>query len=256
MKRALVTGASSGIGKAFAEQLAARGSHLVLVARDETRLEALAASLVQTHGVEVEVLVADLGNASQLAAVEERLAYEEAPVDLLVNNAGMGSHGKFHESSIDHEVNVVKVNVIAVQRLTHAVAAVMAKRGKGKILNVSSVAAFGPSPTVATYAATKAFVSSFSQAIAVELAPKGVTVSCICPGLTRTEFQQRSNSDSKGVPDRLWLSADEVAASGLEGIEKAKFLYVPTFKYKVYTKVLKFVPVRLIYKVNKLFKRK
>ncbi|MGB5760022.1 MAG: SDR family oxidoreductase, partial [Acidimicrobiales bacterium] len=215
--RALITGASSGIGKAFARLLAAQGTDLVVVARDEARLTALATELEQGDGVTVEVLVADLADRSQLETVAERLQSTTSPIDLLINNAGFGFTGDFIDLDPDRETSVVDVNVSAMHRLAHAAGTAMSARQRGGIINVSSVAGFGPSPKAATYAATKAFVTSFSEALHMELGPFGVVVSCLCPGLTRTEFQQRANSPTAAVPAAFWQSADVVAAAGLRG---------------------------------------
>jgi uncharacterized protein len=224
--RALVTGASSGIGLSIARQLAAEGTELVLVARDQARLEALAAEV----RVPSQVLVADLGDPEQLAKVEARLSADADPIDLLVNNAGFGFVGRFDQLDIDKEASVVAVNITALMRLAHAAAAAMVTRtGTRGIMNVSSVAGFIPSPNAATYAATKAFVTSLSQAMHEELKGSGVAVSALCPGYTRTEFQDRANAgaSSSKVPDRLWQSAEAVAIAGLDGVFANKPIVIP-----------------------------
>jgi short-subunit dehydrogenase len=237
--RALVTGASSGIGKAIAEQLAADGTRLVVVARDEDRLVALAAGL----DVDVEVMVADLGDRDALARVEGRLRDEDHPVDLLVNNAGFGLTGLFHELDVDRESAVVNVNVTALHRLSHAAAAAMVERGGGGgILNVSSIAASAPAPKSATYAATKAFVSSFSEAQHGELLEHHVHVTALCPGFTRTEFQDRAEFDTSDIPDMLWQSADVVAAAGLKGVDLNRVNVVPGGLNKVGVGLLGVLP--------------
>ena len=229
--RALVTGASSGIGHAMARLLAANGCRLVVVARDEARLKALAEDLRRDPGVpddvDVEILVAYLSDRDQVTTVAARLGADDNPIDLLVNNAGFGQSGDFIDLDPERELAVVDVNVAAVQRLAHAAGAAMAARGGGSILNVSSVVGFGPSPGAATYAATKAFVTSLSEAIHMELAPHGVVVSCLCPGLTRTEFQQRAGHDADDIPDRLWQSAETVARAGLAGMATGRPIVVP-----------------------------
>lgn len=222
--RALVTGASSGIGKAIAEQLATDGTRLVVVARDGDRLDALAGAL----DVDVEVMIADLGEHDALARIEERLRDDDHPVDLLVNNAGFGLIGPFHDLDIERESAVVDVNITALHRLSHAAASTMVERGGGGgILNVSSIAASAPAPNSATYSATKAFVSSFSEALHAELAEHHVHVTALCPGLTRTEFQDRAEFDTSHIPDFLWQSADEVAAAGLKGVDQNRANVVP-----------------------------
>ena len=221
--RALVTGASSGIGREIARQLADAGTDLVVVARDEQRLRELADSV----DVDCEVLVADLADRTMLAAVERRLADRSSPIDLLVNNAGFGSQGMFHELDVDRESAVIDVNVTAVHRLAHAAAGAMVSAGRGGILNVSSVAGFMSTPGSATYAATKAFVTSMSEALHTELSPHGVHVCALCPGFTRTEFQSRADYDASAIPDAAWQSAADVASAGLRGVEKNRAVVVP-----------------------------
>lgn len=221
--RALVTGASSGIGASMTRLLAAEGTALVIVARDTARLEALAAEL----GGEIEVLTADLGTADGVAAVAARLRDSERPVDLLVNNAGFGFQGDFASLDQTRERAVIDVNVGALHELCHVAAGAMTDRGGGAILNVSSVAAFFPTAGNATYAATKAFVTSFSESLHQELAAKGVTVTASCPGFTRTEFAERAGFDGSDVPGFLWQSADTVARHALDATAAGKAQAVP-----------------------------
>jgi uncharacterized protein len=224
--RALVTGASSGIGNAIARLLASEGTELVVVARDRTRLEALANQVK----VPCQVLVADLNDRWELANVEDRLSAQTDPIDLLVNNAGFGFVGRYDELDLDKEVSVVNVNVVALMRLSHVAAAAMATRtGRRDILNVSSVAGFIPSPTSATYAATKAFVTSLSQAMHEELLGTGIGVTALCPGFTRTEFQDRANAgdSTNKIPKMLWQTAEAVALAGLDGMAANKAIVIP-----------------------------
>jgi uncharacterized protein len=227
-KRALVTGASSGIGLEIARQLAADGTELVVVARNGQRLQELANSV----SVGCEVLVADLADPTELSYVEDRLRDRSAPIDLLVNNAGFGFQGAFHELDLEREATVVDVNVSAVLRLAHVGASEMVSAGQGGILNVSSMAGFVGSPGTATYAATKAFVTSLSEAIHTELLPLGVHVTALCPGFTRTEFQDRADYDASGIPDILWQSASDVAKAGLDGVRVNRAVVVPGLKNK------------------------
>jgi short-subunit dehydrogenase len=224
---ALVTGASAGIGTEFASQLASRGNGVVLVARDGARLEALAKELGARHRVPAEVLVADLTDPAQLAAVEDRLTDRERPIDVLVNNAGFGTNGRLHELDRDVETREVNLNVVALVRLTHAALGPMVERGSGGVLNVSSLAGGQPTPGNATYGATKAFVSSFTQSVHEELRGTGVNITVVCPGFTRTEFQLRAGIDSSKVPGFLWQSAEEVAAGALAALEHNRAVYVP-----------------------------
>jgi uncharacterized protein len=224
---ALITGASAGIGASFATQLAARGNDVVLVARDAARLEALAKELAATHGVATEVLVADLTDENALASVEARLTDTARPIDTLVNNAGFGTNGLLHELDVDTETRQIGLNVVALVRLTHAALGPMVARRDGGILNVSSLAGMQPTPRNATYGATKAFVTSFTQSVHEELRGTGVRATVVCPGFTRTEFQVRAGIDSSRVPGFLWQSADEVAAGALDALEKGRAVYVP-----------------------------
>jgi uncharacterized protein len=220
---ALVTGASAGIGEEFARQLAGRGHDLVLVARDRARLEALAKELSDAHGANAEVLPADLTNGEQLAVVEERARN----VDMLVNNAGYGTFGNFHELDLSVETRLVHLNVLALMRLTHAAAGGMAARGRGAILNVSSLAGYQPGPMNATYSASKAFVTSFTEAVHEEMKGTGVSVSVLCPGFTHTDFQERANAPASDVPGFMWQNAPEVAKAGLDGVAKNKAIIIP-----------------------------
>ncbi len=237
--RALVTGASSGIGNAIARQLAADGTELVVVARNESRLDGLAESV----SVNCEVLPADLSDLDQLGHVEERLAATgDGAIDLLVNNAGFGFVGPFHQRSLSGEAAVVAVNVLVLQRLTHAALSSMVPRGRGGLLNVSSVAGWMPAANSATYAASKAFVTSFSESIHAELKPKGIHVTALCPGFTRTEFQARASYDASGIPRPLWQTPDKVAGAGLAGIAQNRPIVVPGVQNKVGASMFQTLP--------------
>ena len=220
---ALITGASAGIGEEFARQLAERGNDVVLVARDVARLEALAKELTAKSGVRADVLGADLTDPAQLATVEARAR----TVDVLVNNAGFGTFGPFHTLDLATETREINLNVIALVRLTHAAAGPMVERGKGAILNVSSLAGFQPGPLNATYSATKAFITSFTQSVHEELSGSGVAVTALCPGFTHTEFQERAQAPASGVPAFMWQNAPEVARAGLDGLAKNRAVVLP-----------------------------
>lgn len=241
-QRALVTGASSGIGEAIARQLAEQGTELVLVARRRQRLEQLAAELE----VPVELIVADLGADDQLQLVVDRLQANDDAIDLLVNNAGVGTVGDFLDTDARAESNMLGVNVAAVHVLCRAGGSAMVARGGGAILNVSSIAGFAPTPRSATYGATKAFVTSLSESLHVELGPQGVVVSCLCPGLTRTEFHEQAGYRPEGVPQRSWQSADQVAAAGLDGLARGKALIVPGGHNKAAAVAAKVAPSSLV----------
>jgi uncharacterized protein len=242
MTVALVTGASSGLGREFAEQLAARGDGLVLVARDRGRLEAVAAELRDRHGADVEVLAADLADRAQLHRVAERVADPARPVDLLVNNAGFGSPRGFVQGDLEEEERAVDVMVRAVMVLCHAAGGAMRGRGSGAILNVSSVASF---TAMGHYSAIKSYVTVLSEALANELAPHGVTVTAVCPGFVRTEFHQRAQMDMSRLPGPLWLQAPQVVQDALDAVAEGKVVAVPSPVYKGVVGVLRVVPRRV-----------
>ncbi len=240
---ALVTGASSGIGREIARRLAAEGSDLVVVARDRDRLDALAHEVTHAHdGAEVEVLVADLADPAGLAAVEARVGDAERPVDLLVNNAGFGTYGTFVDLDVDGEEREIAVNVTALVRLTHAALSAMVPRGRGAVMNVSSVAGLQATPGNATYGATKAFVASFGEAVAGELAGTGVTLTTVLPGYTRTEFQERAGIGGRNIPGPAWMTAEDVAARALEATRSGRPWLVPGTFNKVAVAVAAPVP--------------
>ena len=236
--RALVTGASSGIGDAIARRLAGAGTDLVVVARDRDRLERLAADLP----VATEVLPADLADPAAVDRVAARIEADDAPVDLVVNNAGFGNYGPFAGLDRDAETAVVTVNVAALHRLCHAAAGALGSRGGGGILNVASVAGLMPSASGATYNATKAFVVSLSESLHLELRSAGVHVTALCPGLTRTEFQDRAGIDLSDLPGFLWQDADTVAAAGLAGVAAGRVRVVTGIHNKVAVTGLRLVP--------------
>lgn len=216
--RALVTGASAGIGREMARQLAAEGTELVVVARDEARLSALAEEV----GVECEVLPADLSDPAQVAAVAQRMAAADRPIDLLVNNAGFGVPGPIVDKQLDGQLAMVDVLVRAVVELSHVGVQAMVPRGNGTILNVSSGAGFIHPTGGSVYAASKAFVTRYSQGLDLELEGTGVNVTAVCPGFTRTEFQDRAGYDASDIPDFAWQSAEDVARQGLEAAHKGR----------------------------------
>ena len=236
---ALVTGASSGIGRAIAVQLAADGSDLIVVARRRDRLEELADELRAAHGVTVDVLVADVTEADQLAIVEERL---RAGVDLLVNNAGVGGQGAFAEIPVDRQDSQIRLNVLAPVRLTHAALEHMLPRGRGGILNVSSLAGLQPMPYVATYAATKAYLSTFSNALHEEVRGQGVSVTNLLPGFTTTEFHGVAGINRSIVPRLAWMKADNVARAGLRAVARGRAQCVPGLGYRILAGISSLTP--------------
>ena len=237
----LLTGATAGIGPEYARQLAARGDDLVLVARDAARLEEVAEELRRAHGVEVEVLVADLTDRDAIARVEGRLADRARPVDLLVNNAGFGLKQRFLDNSADDETAMLEVLVTAVLRLSHAALGPMAERGHGGIINVSSVAAFLPR---GSYSAAKAWVNSFSEWAHLEYASRGVTVMALCPGFTKTEFHERMQV--RRGDGFMWLDVDFLVRRSLEDFEKGRAYSIPGAQYRTIATLSKAIPNRLL----------
>lgn len=241
MTTALVTGATAGLGNAFARRLAADGNGLVLVARDAVRLEEVGTTLRKQHGVEVEVLAADLSEREQLEQVADRLRDEARPVDVLVSNAGFGVGKPFLGVHLSEEERMLDVMVRAVLVLTRAAAPGMVARGRGNIITVSSVAGFFPG---GTYSAAKAWATSFTTSLAGELARTGVTATALCPGYVRTEFHQRAKMDVSDLPAWSWLTADRVVADCLADVRRGRVVSVPGLRYKVAVFFLRHIPLR------------
>lgn len=236
---ALVTGASSGIGTVFARKLAARGYDLILVARREDRLRALAAELPTG----VEIVSADLSQEEGVEAATHALT-ESAMLELLVNNAGFGTLGRFWEADIEGQKSMHEVHVMATMRLTHAALARMVPRKKGAVINVSSVAAFGQSPGNVSYCATKAWINSFTEGLDMELRSvrSPVKVQALCPGFTETEFHETLGMDPRTIPRFLWMKSDSVVETSLKALERGKVIVVPGWKYKIGAALMKHLP--------------
>jgi len=251
-RSALITGASSGIGEAMAELLGQAGIPQVVVARRVDRLEELAA---RHSGI--EVLAADLTTAEGLDVVVRRVADEEHPIDLVVNNAGFGTSGEFFELDGERLGNEIGLNVAALTRISRAALGAMVPRGRGYLLNVSSVVSFQPAPRLAVYAATKAYVTSLSESLHEEVRSRGVHVTALCPGLTRTEFQSVSRTDSYSgqYPSFAWLTATEVAEAGLRDVAKGRALSVPGALYKTMVTASSIAPRGLARKVAAMVQR-
>ncbi|WBB48188.1 SDR family oxidoreductase [Verrucosispora sp. WMMA2044] len=247
---ALITGATAGIGAAFATRLAADGWHLVLVARDGARLAAQAAELTGRNGVETETVTADLSTDDGCALVERRLA-DGPPVELLVNNAGISLNKPFLRSSVQDETRLLRLNVHAVLRLTLAALATMTERRSGAVINVSSVAGFGAVMPGSTYSASKAWVTNFSESVGQSARPFGVRVMALCPGYTRTEFHKRAGIDMSKTPGWMWLQATDVVDEALRDLHKGKLVSVPSWKYKLAVAGLRHAPRRLLEVVSR-----
>jgi len=231
-RTALVTGASSGIGRALAVGLARRGLDLVVVARRANRLEELAEEVRTAHGRAAEVLAADLGDPDQRGPVEARLADPTRPVDVLVNSAGFGSQGRLATLGIDDEERQVQVNVLAVLRLTRAALPGMIERGTGAVVNVSSIAGHQPIPLWATYSASKAFVTTLSRAVQDELKSTGVRCLTVLPGFTRSEFHDHTGFERSLIPGPLWMESEAVAEAALDSLEQGRAEVVPGLHFR------------------------
>lgn len=246
---ALVTGASSGIGEAFVRQLAKAGTPVIVVARRRDRLDALARELGN-----IEVLPADLATDDGVATVITRL--ENGDVDLLINNAGFGNNGPFHELTDVKAGEEIRVNVLALARLTRAAVGPMVAKGRGGILNVSSIASFQAAPGFGSYAATKAFVTNFTETVHEDLRSTGVKVTALCPGLTRSEFHSTADIDGYDrYPSFVWQTADEVAAFGLKALERNTCIAVPGAPNKALTGITSVLPRAVTRRLAGLSKR-
>jgi len=231
-RRSLITGASSGIGAAFAEHLAREQFELIIVARRVGLLEALAKILKTKYGTPVEVMQADLAEIDQLRAVEQRIAHD-SPLDLLVNNAGFGAYRAFVELDPNKADELIRLQVTAVTRLTRAALPGMISRHVGSIINVSSRFAFSGSfsapslPKRAVYAATKAYVNTFTQILHNELVGTGVKVQALCPGVVRTEFHERMGMDLSRIPAAMMMKPDDVVEASLAGLKLGEVICIP-----------------------------
>ncbi|WP_340558771.1 SDR family NAD(P)-dependent oxidoreductase [Streptomyces sp. GSL17-111] len=253
MTTALITGATAGIGAAFARRLARDGHDVVLVARDAERLARQATELHDRHGIEASTLRADLATEEGITAVARRLGDRRHPVDLLVNNAGFGTKGRFLEVSEEDELRMLRVHCEAVLRLTSAAAGAMRERGRGGVVNVASVAAFVPR---GTYGASKAWVVQFTQGAAQDLADSGVRMLALCPGFVRTEFHERAGMSASDVPGWMWLDADRVVDAALKDLARGRTLSVPDARYKTLLGASKLVPRGLLGRVSSSSGRK
>jgi short-subunit dehydrogenase len=248
MPTALITGASSGIGLELASLAAQDGHDLVLVARQRERLESIGRGLAEEYSVRVSVLAKDLADPSAPAELGRGFTERRIEIDVLVNNAGFGVYGFFAETSVDRELEMIQVNVAALTHLSKLVLPGMIARRRGRILNVASTAAFQPGPIMAVYYATKAYVLSFSEALASECSGTGVTVTALCPGPTRTEFEGRAGSPEEIMARKkgFVMGASDVAREGWRGMKAGKRLVIPGLKNRLLIQAERITPRRLV----------
>lgn len=257
MKTALITGASFGIGYELAKIFANQKYDLVLVARNRERLNEIESEFKRNNNIRIKTLVKDLSNSSAPSEIFDELNYDKIDIDVLINNAGFGLLGPFSELSLQEQLDMIQVNITSLVHLTGLILPSMIKRRNGKIMNVASTAAYQPGPNMAVYYASKAFVLSFSKALHKELKRKGITVTALCPGPTKTEFQKRARMEninlerSKLIP---YMSAEKVAQAGFKGLMKGRKVVIPGLMNKIGTKLAQIIPENLIlsllYKLN------
>jgi short-subunit dehydrogenase len=243
---ALITGASAGIGREFSEQLARRGYDLILVSRDATRLQELAASLGARYQVRAEVLAADLTVDDEVTRVVERIAGEPR-LALLVNNAGFGAVGRLAEADPIRQEAMVRLHVLAPVRLTLAALPLLVSSRRGAVINVSSIASFVYAAGNANYSATKAYLTTFTEGMAVELAGSGVQAQALCPGFTRSEFHRRMQAPPGEVPEFMWMSAASVVRASLRSLDRrGPVVCVPGLRYKLLVLLIRLLPRRSV----------
>lgn len=247
---AVVTGASAGIGRVFCERLAARGHDLVVVARDGNRLEALRRELEGRYGISVEVFPANLSIDTDVSLLAARV--NQSPhLALLVNNAGFGTRGSLADASPARQEAMLQLHTMAPMRLTQAALPVLISNRRGAIVNVSSVASFLFSAYNVNYCATKAYLTTFSEGLAAELAGTGVRVQALCPGFTRSEFHQRMEADIGNIPSWMWMSAEKVVDASLNSLERGwPVVCVPGLRYKLLVMALRVTPRWIISRVT------
>jgi short-subunit dehydrogenase len=249
-KTALITGASSGIGEEMAKQLAANGTHLVLVARRVDRLEKLAAELAARHGIRARAIAMDLGQSGAAAKLFAKTEGDGLRVDVLVNNAGFAREGNFLDLPVEDHLAVNQLNMTALTEASWHFGRAMRARGEGWILNTASYGAFTPIPKLAIYAAGKAYVLSLGEAMAEELAPHGVVVTSLCPGGTTTEFTDVAGQTIDGIKKLGMMSAEDVARAGLTALARGQRVVIPGMMYKSTATLLRLLPSRLKVKIT------
>ena len=250
MATALITGASSGLGEEFALQLARENYDLVLTARREDRLKAVAAEAVKLGSSKVEVIASDLGLPEAAAKLHRQISERGIEIECLVNNAGFGTHGIFHKLPLEREIEEINLNVTSLVALARLFIEGMVARRRGTIINVASTAAFQPVPYMATYAATKAFVLSFSEAVALEVRGAGVTVMALCPGPTRTGFQGTAGVESSSFPSFAYMDAKTVVAQALASAKRGKAVRVNGLMNQMMAQSTRFTPRSLVARIS------
>jgi hypothetical protein len=255
-KTALITGASSGIGRELAKLFAGGGYNLVLVARSRPIMEELAAELHIKYQVTITIIEKDLSSPASPREIFDELKSKSIHIDVLVNNAGIGVYGKFHETGFEEEIRQIHVNLLSLTHLTRLAVAEMLKKGGGKILNLGSTASFSPVPLAAIYGATKAYVLSFSEAIAKELEGAGVTVTTLCPGPTATGFADAAGMKGVRLFRMVVMDPERVAAIGYHALMKGKRVAVAGLQNKLQVFMLRFSPRRLILDVGQMLMSK
>jgi uncharacterized protein len=253
MATALITGATAGIGAAYAKLLAKEGFDLVLVARDLPRLKGVAKELSKLYKIKAETIKADLTKPAQLAKVEKRLANNSKPIEVLINNAGFGLKDSFLVSNLAREQELLDVLVTAPMRLSHAVLPGMIKRNSGSIVNVSSVASFIAG---GTYSAAKSYLTVFSEYLHTELRDTNIKVSALCPGFTRTEFHARGKMKMSGLPNYMWTAVDQVVAKSWRYVKAGKVICIPGWQYMLLSSIARIAPRPLVRKLGIKIRRK
>lgn len=249
MPTALITGPTAGIGRAFADAYARRGFDLVLVSRDEARLRQVRTDLEAEYGVRAEVLPADLSDRDDVERVTARIEHTDLTVDALVNNAGFGLAKWFSDTEFVDEERSLDVLVRAPLRLSHSAVRQMERRGRGEIVNVSSVAGFLP---CGSYGAHKAWLTSLTEWMSLSYRDKGVRITALCPGFVRTEFHQRGNMDTTRIPGWMWLDADQLVAQAMRDLLAGKAISVPGRRYQVISAVARLTPRSIVARVARI----
>ncbi|MGH7179308.1 MAG: SDR family NAD(P)-dependent oxidoreductase [Tepidisphaeraceae bacterium] len=243
---ALITGASAGIGRDLATIMAGRGHDLILAARDLARLEALASELRQRNSIRIEVIASDLSEPAAPQRLYDQIAVKNLPIEILINNAGRGTHGPFHESDVAAQLAMLQLNIVALTHLARLFLPAMVARKSGRIMNVASTAAFQPGPLMSVYYASKAYVLSFSEAVAEELKHTGVTVTALCPGPTLTEFQKRAGIENSRLFERGAMDSFSVALKGYDGMMCGRRVVIPGLSNRLLANAVKFAPRRAV----------